>query len=375
MNVLKGLRAAVAGACLLGVALVLPVSAQPRWNRYGPGTRTQAGSFYDPVNNQFIIFAGQHAPTNIDFNDVWALYNAVPPSTAAFENLTWARVSVSSKAPAYRFGMASGYNPTSNLMLLFGGGTGFPGPCVNDLWTMTHANSLTNQQSWAKLTASGTLPGIREGASSAYDTVNNKFIMFGGYDCTSTYYSDLWILSNADGSTGTPSWSKITPAGTAPPARYNASAIYDSANNIMVVFGGETVNTNTFNDVWILTNANGIGGTPTWTQASPTGTKPAARAGQSAVYDAANNIMIVYGGITNRGVVLNEWWTLANANGKSGTPSWTQLVSPANAPPRKLHTAMYDPVSNEMIIFGGDSTLPATFSDDHVWILTQANGL
>ena len=360
--------------CLLSANMVLPAWAQ-KWNRYGPGTRSQASAVYDSVTNTLFSFAGQHAPTNIDFNDVWAVQNVIPSSSSNQENLQWLRISVSGKQPTNRFGQTSVYNATSNRMITFGGGTGFPGPCINELWVITHLNGVGGAPGWTKMAPTGTLPGVREGHTAVYDPNTNKMIVFGGTDCSGNYYNDLWILSNADGSTATPSWAQVTPVGTPPPARTQATAIYDSVNNVMTVYAGGTTNTNVFSDVWTLTNANGVTGTPTWTQISPTGTAPAARVGHSAIYDAKNNRMTIFGGGNNHGKVLNDGWILTNANNIGGTPAWIQATFTDTAPNRKSHEAIYDPVSNDMAIFGGDSSLPATFTDDHVFILTEANGL
>lgn len=363
--------------CLLvSAAMAQPLFAQTsKWNRYGPGTRSQSSAIYDPATNQMFVFAGQHAPTNIDFNDLWAVQNVIPSSTATHENLQWTRVSVSGHAPNLRFGQSSVYNPTSNRMITFAGGTGFPGPCVSDLWITTNVNSVGGGPAWKEYMPTGTPPPVREGHTAVYDSKNNKMIIFGGTDCNGNYYNDLWILSNADGSTITPAWAQVTPIGTGPSARSQATAIYDSVNNVMTVFGGGTTNTTVFGDVWTLSNANGLTGTPTWTQLSPTGTAPAARVGHSATYDATNNRMTIYGGGNNKGKVLNDGWILSHANGIGGTPAWTQMTFTAAGPNRKSHNVIYDPVSDDMVIFGGDSSLPATFTDDHVLILTGANGL
>jgi hypothetical protein len=360
--------------CLLSAAMTLPASAQ-KWNRYGPGTRSQASAVYDSVTNTMFTFAGQHAPTNIDFNDVWAVQNVIPSSSATQQNLQWIRIPVSGKQPTDRFGQSGVYNATTNRMITFGGGTGFPGPCINELWVITHLNGVGGSPGWTKLAPTGTLPPVREGHNAVYDPNTNKMIVFGGTDCNGDYYNDLWILSNADGSSGTPSWAEVTPIGTPPGARTQASAIYDSVNNVMTMFGGGTAKTTVFNDLWTLTNANGVTGTPTWTQITAKGTAPAARVGHSAIYDSTNNRMTIFGGGNNRGSVLNDGWILTNANNIGGTPAWTKMTPTDTAPNRKSHVAIYDPVSDDMVIFGGDSTLPATFTDDHVFILTEANGL
>ena len=364
----------IATCSVLSAVASLPLWAQ-KWNRYGPGTRSQASAVYDPSTNQMFVFAGQHAPTSTDFGDTWVVQNVVPSSATTQENLQWIRLAISGKGPSVRFGHSAVYNPTSNRMIVFGGGTGFPGPCVNDLWVITHLNSQGGTPAWKQYVATGNLPPVREGHTAVYDSANNKLIVFGGTDCSGTYYNDLWILNNADGSGATPSWTQVTPIGTPPNVRSQATAIYDSVNNVMTLFGGGSSTSAVYNDVWTLANANGVTGTPTWTQVSATGTAPAARQAHSAIYDSANNRMTIYGGSNNKGKVVNDGWILTNANGIGGTSAWVQLVSTAAGPYRKSHTAIYDPVSNDMVIFGGDSQIPLNFTDDHVLILTQANGL
>src|SRR5262245_2395033 len=82
-----------------------------------------------------------------------------------------------------------------------------------------------------------------------------------------------------------------------------------------------------------------------WTQKSP----PSARYLHAAVYDAAHDRMVVFGGYSSRDLV-NDVWVLTF----SGTPEWTQLA-PAGTPPsaRRLMSAVYDPVRNRLVVFGG----------------------
>ncbi len=349
--------------------LAVPASAQ-KWNRYGPGTRSQATSIYDPSTDQMIMFGGQHAPTNVDFHDVWAVKNVIASTSSSPDNLNWVSVNATGTPPSVRFGHSAAYNPTSNRMIIFGGGTGFPGPCANDLWVLTNPNSV-GTPTWIKLSPTGTLPPVREGHASVYDSKTNTMIIFGGTDCSGNFYNDVWILTNADGSVGTPKWTESKPVGTAPAARSQSTAIYDAANRVLTIFGGGAGGKNVFNDVWTLANVNG---TPTWKELTPTRTAPAARSGHTAVYDSADNRMVVYGGVIASSAVQNDTWILSGANGV-GTATWSQLTPTDTAPYRVSHTAIYDPVSDEMVIFGGTSQLPKTFTDDHVFVLTKANGL
>ena len=78
----------------------------------------------------------------------------------------------------------------------------------------------------------------------------------------------------------------------------------------MIVFGGEDGST-VFGDLWVLSNANGTGGTPAWTQLTASGSGPApppARRAHGGVRQS-NSRMIVYGGVSG-GTVFNDTWIL-----------------------------------------------------------------
>jgi hypothetical protein len=123
-----------------------------------------------------------------------------------------------------------------------------------------------------------------------YYTIGNKF------------NNDIWVYD-----TNTHTWSKPAISGTPPiPMRYQ-SAVYDSNKNRMVVFGGDTEN-DVSNYVYFL-DLN----TMTWVQVNPSGTPPEPRFGQCAVYDSANQRMLMFGGNTNmieNPAPLNDLWQL-----------------------------------------------------------------
>ncbi len=132
------------------------------------------------------------------------------------------------------------------------------------------------------------------------------------------------------------------------------------------------------NITWVLSNANGLGETPTWTQLATVGTAPPIRNSHTAVYDAASNRMTLFGGngyVNNVLTEFNDVWVLSSANGLGGTPAWTQLAPAGALPPsRVLAAAVYDPATNRMVIFGGTSSLLGTYYGD-TWVLTNANGI
>src|SRR5207249_378707 len=136
------------------------------------------------------------------------------------------------------------------------------------------------------------------------------------------------------------------------PTRAYHTAVYDPGSNRMIVFGGQAGDA-VFNDVWVLTNANG--GEPTastWTQlvAAP---GPSARQLHSAVYDPTSNRMMVFGGADRFATTFfDDAWVLTNANGTEATvPTWVQLSPPGARPSaRWRHTGVYDPSSNTLVV-------------------------
>jgi hypothetical protein len=242
-------------------------------------------------------------------------------------------------------------------MIIFGGGLNNTSPCRNDVWVLSGANTESGSPEWTQLSPSGTPPSPRY-APAVYDPTSNTMIVFGGNNCFSTFYNEVWTLSNANGLGGTPAWTMLSPSGTAPSPRNLSTAAYDPASNTMIVFGGNNGASN-FDEVWTLSNANGLGGTPAWTKLSPSGGLPMERSYHSAVYNPVLNRLTVFGGATGSTFAYaNDVWVLSNANGLGGPPSWAQ-PSPSGAPPpaRAVHSAVLDGASGRMIVFGGaDST-------------------
>jgi len=170
---------------------------------------------------------------------------------------------------------------------------------------------------------------------------------------------------------GTPTWKLLAVGGTPPSARRGASAIYDPVRDRMLVYGG--AGPSPLGDVWALS----LGPSPAWTQLAPTGTPPASRSGHSAVYDPVRDRMVVFGGQTGL-TFRNDAWALALA----GTPAWSNMA-PAGGPPdpRSRHSAIYDSVRDRLVVFGGaDASGPwgdlwsLSFAGTPTWTLLPPSG-
>jgi hypothetical protein len=328
-----------------------------------------------------IIFGGGlndvNGPAGL-LNDVWVLSNA----DAASGTPTWTLLTPIGIPPSPRSGSAAVYDPTSNRMTLFAGdaNVGFCFGALNDTWLLSNANGQGGPPAWIPLSPVGGPPQLRQGPTAVYDPVSNRMIVFGGNNnaCVIFNNGEVWVLSNANGLGGTPAWTQLAPVGPVPPGRVGNSLVYDAASNRMIVFGGETAS-GIVNDIWVLSNANGLGGTPIWTQLSPAGSSPDPRFSHTAVYNPGANQMIIYGGCCgpNPGGRFGDVWVLSNANGLGGTPIWTQLSPAGNSPvERDLPRAVFNPATSRMTIFAGRGcTTAQCFDLNDVWVLSGATGI
>jgi hypothetical protein len=99
-------------------------------------------------------------------------------------------------------------------------------------------------------------PSLVDFANLAYDSANNRLIVY-GTPSDGISPNEVWILGNADGSGGAPLWTRL--AVSNPPSRRSSnSAVYDAASNRLTIFGGGTP-TAVLSEVWVLSDANGVG--------------------------------------------------------------------------------------------------------------------
>ncbi len=294
---------------------------------------------------------------------------------AQFANAqTWTQLAPSGSPPPVGAGLGGLNQTTDRMVIVYLGGN------PNTTWVLTNADGLGGTPQWLSFATPGA-PSRGELPTAVYDSANDRMITFAG--CTGGCGSptnDTWVLTNASGIGGTPTWLQLSPAGTLPPPRASHSAAYDPASNRMIVFAGQNgccAPQHSFGDVWVLTNANGLGGTPAWIQLSPTGGPPPGQSELRVVYDTVSNRLTAFGGWPyGSDVPTNAVWMLANANGLGGAPVWTNPIAEGavgSPPARGLQGAVYDPSTNRMIVFAGDNPPPNTQYND-TWALSGANG-
>jgi hypothetical protein len=243
------------------------------------------------------------------------------------------------------------YDPVRKRMVVFGGTVARVSS--NDVWAL----SLSGTPAWSPISTAGTPPPDRVNSAAIYDPIQDRMVIFGGYSTSAGgYVNDSWGLTLA----GSPTWIELTPTGTLPAPRSYHTAIYEPIAGRMVVFGGYDGGTR-LDDAWALP----LAGAAPWYEIA-VGTRPSARAGHSAIYDATRLRMVVFGGWD--GILRNDVWELSFL----GTPTWGELSPAGTLPPvHAYHTAVHDPVRDRMVVFGGTVGSGGT---NRTWALSLSGG-
>lgn len=290
-----------------------------------PSARTGGMMTYDSTHKLSILFGGTAVTGGANLNDTWS-YDSTTD--------TWTQFTPST-SPSVRYYSSFSFDPLTGLCVLFGG-TDSDSTAYGDTWTF---NAGTGE--WTQVSPS-TPPSARYGASMAFDVASNTNILFGGYagGDTGTLYNDTWSFDSSSGQ-----WTELTPS-TPPPTRYGAGMVYDSVDDLLILFGGlQTVFTVIYNDTWVYSSSSN-----TWTQMNPT-TYPSIRFFMGMTFDTALGGTFLFGG-TN----YNDTWTYTYS-----TDTWTQQ-SPVTSPATVTAPQMcFDSSTNLSILF-----------HNNTWTLTRA---
>ena len=302
-----------------------------------PSGRYGASAFFDAANGRMLVFGGQGSTGPL--NDTWTL-----PLNGG---LAWAQLTPAGTPPAARSGHTAVFDPATDRMLVFGGGD------ASGAFSDVSELALESGSEWSPLIDPGNVPTPRNAHSAVFDTQRARMLIFGGAN-VATFLSDVATLSLS----GDPVWSPLVPGGTPPGARSSQSAIYDPVRDRVIVFGGFDGGAG-LGDTWELT----LAGTPAWSPLTTSGVPPQGRGGHAAIYDPVRDRMLVLSGRSGA-LYQSDVWALSMGD----SPTWTQL-SPSGTPPgaRAFHSAIYDPVRDRVVMFGG--TGPSGFLND-AWALS-----
>ena len=220
-------------------------------------------------------------------------------------------------------------------------------------WTAPHAQEqgapasapATLSATWVNRTPAGAKTGVNQPAGSEdgsliFDPVRGRVLLNGGKDDADLSTKETWAF---DSSART--WEKIATPGKTPPASEDHTTIYDPNGHRMIVFGGE--NGPTTNKLWALDLKTNV-----WREM--TNPQVPRRESHTAVYDSRGKRMVIFGGIDRLVPDLREIWAMDLDPASPTFEKWQNLTVAEGQPAGRIdHAAVYDPVKNRMVFYGG----------------------
>ncbi|MCI4340938.1 MAG: PadR family transcriptional regulator [Thermoplasmata archaeon] len=245
-----------------------------------PSPRSGAAVVADAQVGGLLLYGGLASNGTFD-TDTWSF------SSGHWQDLT----SLSGTPPSARFSPAMAYDSSDGEAVLFGGETSGAVE-LNDTWTYAHGN-------WTLLPTTGlTAPSPRHYATMADDPAEHGVLVFGGQGSGGTF-GDTWEFAAGH-------WFNLTNSiPTAPPSRRAALMAYDSTNQSVLLFGGDsTIYGNALADTWRFQSGRW------WNLTALTPTHPPARFATGLSDDPTDNGTVLFGGCTAVGCTsyLGDTW-------------------------------------------------------------------
>lgn len=210
---------------------------------------------------------------------------------------------------------------------------------------------------WRRLSRSASNPPVRHDHSLTLATDSGLLYLFGGRRGGSAL-NDLWALDPRTGA-----WRKIAVSGTRPAARFGHNAFYDAVRRRLIVALGQA-GSSFFNDVWAFDPRSSA-----WRKlGTASARRPAPRYGAGGAHDRAGSRILISHGFTSQGRFDDTW------SFDLRSESWRKIATRGPVPlARCLLRAAWDPGSKRMLLFGGQSN-PIPFLGDF-WSLDVAGGV
>ncbi len=243
----------------------------------------------------------------------------------------WESIVPANDGPSPRFDHLTIYDPMASRLVVFGG----RGEAIfADTWIYDIAENR-----WSEVP--GAAPPDRFGMAAALDAARNRILLFGGQGSGDLFFDDVWAFDLGD-----LTWAMVPTSGGPPPARYGTSAIADDSRDRLIISHGFTFS-GRFDDTWALDLE-----TLEWQEITPVGSRPVKRCLHEAIYDAAGDRMLLFGGCASGfgPCPLGDLWSFDLVGHE-----WTE-ITPAEGPaPASNPSLVFDAERRAAILFGGNS--------------------
>lgn len=214
---------------------------------------------------------------------------------------------------------------------------------------------------WQDWRAPGSPGDIRSGCTFVYDPQDDVALLCDGHNQYEEPVQSTWSYA-LGGQKGWTNTFFLGLCGNDTPALTRHVAVWDSKRHRMLVFGGLDAAYNRQNAVYAMDYQ--AGGWNCWSPLTTAGTPPTGRYGTAAIYDPVGDRMLVFGGSDTSGYPRDDLWQLS----LSGTPTWTQVNATGGPGAREDHTAIYDSAHRRMVVFGGVNSFGG-HPGDEAWAL------
>jgi hypothetical protein len=246
--------------------------------------------------------------------------------------------------PPIRSGAPGVYDSVHDRYLIYGPGlSGDWGG--NEMWTL----DPSAKTGWQRVPTARTAPRTFSGATAIHDPAHERILHVGDRDNG----AQVWTLDLRDD----PTWWLSAATTGGPEQRIQMGVVYDSTADRLVFFGGRgphpTLGTVSWNEVWALDLAT----VPTWHRLTTTGTSPGVVARPAVTLDPVKRRMLVLRGV--------EFWELDLA-----TLDWTLLSS--SAPTFNTAELVVDTARGRMLIHGRNYA--GSVATQELWEVPLAGG-
>jgi hypothetical protein len=301
---------------------------EPKIN--GSYHRAGGGAALDAQRNRILFFSGGLFPGN---------------TTAALDlDSLQLSVLVGETRDGTTAGVTNVWDPKRAAVVSFGADTG-------DGETVSHGLKATD--TWLTLSSEEEPDG-----RAVYDAKDEALISFGGnFDP-----KEVRRLSSAPGSV----WQVLSvPDGA--PGRGGHVAVYDAAQQRMVIHGGlvdaSYPPSTVLDDTWALS----LDDAPTWTRLQTKGESPGKRFDEAAIYDPNGQRLIVYGGSADPLTEPSGPGDL-HVLALDDSLEWSSLEAAGQGPSHaRTVSAVYDPRARRMIVVDGSQVFALELAANPSW--------
>ena len=303
-----------------------------------PGARHEHAMAYDPLRKQIVMFGGINGG---DLGDTWVY--AWDDALMKFKWTGVAPPSATTPAPIPRHGHKMAFDPRIGKVILVGGTNDDP---TAGGTASTSSDVLSDTWSWdgAVWTQLGSLPTPTTSAALAFDTAQQQMVLFGGDDAVGTVLDTALLFDGAN-------WAVDTTHVVAPSARDSSTLTMSPDGTALMLFGGDDQGF-ALNDTWLR---DGIA----WSLA---------QAGQSTTSDAANQVpQLAYDPTRGRSVRLIHVFSggLPWSTWEWDGIDWTQM--PGLSSQSTAGALVYDPSQRNVLFVGSSNSHASAAMETSEW--------